>query len=63
MVESIKKDIPSNIKRIIAIGGGTVIDISKFLILDYDGKIDQVINREIPFNKVRSLYVLPTTLL
>lgn len=61
MVESIRKDIPSSIKRIIAIGGGTVIDISKFLILDYDGKIDQVINREIPFNKVRSLYVVPTT--
>lgn len=61
MVESIRKDIPLNIKRIIAIGGGTVIDISKFLILDYDGKIDQVINREIPFNKVRSLYVVPTT--
>lgn len=48
MIENIRKDVPQNVKRIIAIGGGTIIDISKFLILDYEGTIDQVILHEIP---------------
>lgn len=43
MIENIRKDVSKDIKRIIAIGGGTIIDISKFLILDYEGTIDQVI--------------------
>lgn len=49
MIENIRKDVPSNTKRIVAIGGGTIIDISKFLILDYEGTIDQVIMQEIPY--------------
>ncbi len=61
MIENIRKDIPADTKRIIAIGGGTIIDISKFLTLDYDGTIDQVILNEIPYKKNKSLYVIPTT--
>ena len=48
-------------QAIIAIGGGTIIDISKFLILDYEGTIDQVILHEIPYKKAKKLYVVPTT--
>lgn len=61
MIENIRKDVPQNVKRIIAIGGGTIIDISKFLILDYQGTIDQVILHEIPYKKAKELYVVPTT--
>lgn len=61
MIENIRKDVSQNVKRIIAIGGGTIIDISKFLILDYEGTIDQVILHEIPYKKTKKLYVVPTT--
>ena len=61
MIENIRKDVPKNTKRIIAIGGGSIIDISKFLILDYKGTIDQVILHEISYKKTKELYVIPTT--
>lgn len=61
MVEAIYKDIQGEHKRIIAIGGGTIIDIAKLFalkdvspILDlYDGKITPVKNKE--------LVLVPTT--
>lgn len=61
MVEAIWKDIKKPYKRIIAIGGGTVIDISKLFVLKevspvldlYDGKIEPV--------KARELVLVPTT--
>ncbi len=61
MAEAIYRDVSSEPKRIIAIGGGTVIDISKlfalknaFPILDlYDGKI--------PIEKNKELVLVPTT--
>lgn len=33
MVDAIKKDIPAGVKRLIAVGGGSVIDIAKMLSL------------------------------
>ncbi len=61
MVEAMYKDIQGEHKRVIAIGGGTVIDISKlfalkelFPILDlYDGKIPPIKDKE--------LILIPTT--
>lgn len=61
MVEAMYKDIKGEHKRVIAIGGGTVIDISKLFalrtvspVLDlYDGKILPVKNKE--------LILIPTT--
>ena len=61
MVEAMYKEIKTQPKRIIAIGGGTVIDISKLFalkqtvpVLDlYDGKIEPV--------KDKQLVLVPTT--
>jgi 4-hydroxybutyrate dehydrogenase len=61
MVEAIWADIKKPYKRIIAIGGGTIIDISKLFALEtvspvldlYDGKITPVKNKE--------LILVPTT--
>lgn len=54
MIENIRKDVSKDIKRIIAIGGGTIIDISKFLILDYEGTIDQVISIKFHIKRQRN---------
>lgn len=61
MAEAIYQDMPKNVKRIIAIGGGTVIDLSKIFalknvspVLDlYDGKITPIKDKE--------LVIVPTT--
>jgi len=61
MVEAIYNDIKGTYKRIIAIGGGTIIDIAKIFalknvlpILDlYDGKIPPI--------KEKELILIPTT--
>lgn len=61
MIARIKADMPPGTQRIIAVGGGTVIDIAKFLCLDSEGSVDAVIMKEVPYRKARSLYVIPTT--
>ena len=61
MAEAICGDIKKDYRRIIAVGGGTIIDIAKLFVLKqispvldlYDGKIDPV--------KVRELVLVPTT--
>lgn len=61
MVEAICKDITGDYKRVVAVGGGTVIDIAKLFALEqvapvldlYDGKITPVKNKE--------LVLVPTT--
>lgn len=61
MAEAIYKDLPKDYKRIIAIGGGTILDLSKVFslkqchpILDlFDGKIEPVKDKE--------LILVPTT--
>lgn len=61
MIDAIKDDMPNGIKRIIAIGGGSIIDIAKFLLIDYDGTLDDILIGDTDFKKTRSLYVIPTT--
>lgn len=62
MIDSIMKDIEGReYKRIIAIGGGAIIDIAKLLVIK-DGKNTlDLFERRIPFIKNRTLIVVPTT--
>ncbi len=61
MIDEIRTAIPENIERIIAVGGGTVIDICKILIFGGDFKTEQLFTGEVIPEKIRSLIVVPTT--
>ncbi|MDR0768889.1 MAG: 4-hydroxybutyrate dehydrogenase [Dysgonamonadaceae bacterium] len=50
-----------NYKRIIAIGGGTVIDISKLFVLKNVADVTNAFERKIPIIKDKELVVIPTT--
>jgi 4-hydroxybutyrate dehydrogenase len=62
MVEAIMKDAAQiGCKRIIAIGGGTVIDIAKVLAVAGDESIDALYDMAPNMPKRRGLVILPTT--
>ncbi len=62
MMNAILKDMSAHdVKRIFAIGGGTVLDIAKVLVL---GNIDNVVDafeKKVPFIKEKTLVAVPTT--
>lgn len=47
--------------RIIAIGGGAVIDMAKILVLEGGYTTEEIFKREVPLKKVRTLIAVPTT--
>ena len=47
--------------RIIAIGGGAVIDMAKILVLDGNYMTEEIFKRQVPLKKVRTLIAVPTT--
>ncbi|MFP3156271.1 4-hydroxybutyrate dehydrogenase [Lachnospiraceae bacterium ZAX-1] len=61
MVEAIWADIKKPYKRIIAIGGGTVIDISKLFALETVSPVLDLYDGKIPAVKKRELILVPTT--
>ncbi|MEY8001727.1 4-hydroxybutyrate dehydrogenase [Clostridium sp. Mt-5] len=65
MVKSIFQEAEKfNYKRIIAVGGGTVIDIAKLMTYsDVSGDIDlySLFTKKIPFDKNKKLVIIPTT--
>lgn len=62
MMNKILKDIPDKeIKRVIAIGGGTVIDISKLLIFKGVTDVVDLFDKKIPFIRDKELIIVPTT--
>lgn len=61
MIDAICADIPDGIERIIAVGGGTVIDIAKVLILSGDGNAEDKFMKRCPVGKARQLIAVPTT--
>lgn len=62
MVDELLEDFrKTNCSRIIAIGGGAVIDMAKILMLDGEAKASEYYQRKVPLKKVRPLIAVPTT--
>lgn len=62
MIDAIAKDMAAyDYSRIIAFGGGTIVDICKILSLELPEKSVKVFTKEVPAKKVKELIVVPTT--
>ncbi len=61
MVEAIMRDLTKTYKRIIAIGGGTVIDIAKILILKKVFPLVDLFDKKVRPQKESQLIIIPTT--
>lgn len=61
MAEAIAKDMKPDLKRIFAVGGGTVIDIAKILALDTVLPIDDLYDGKTPLTRSKELILVPTT--
>ncbi|MCH4166207.1 MAG: 4-hydroxybutyrate dehydrogenase [Megasphaera sp.] len=61
MAEAMYKDFKGNPKRIIAVGGGTIIDLSKFFSLKVTTPILDLYDGNIEPQRGRELVIVPTT--
>lgn len=61
MAEKIYAAMPKNVKRIIAIGGGTIIDISKLFALKNVSPILDLFDKKVDIIKDKELVLVPTT--
>jgi len=62
MIDRIIEDmVDKEYKRIIAIGGGTVIDIAKLFVLKGKNKTLDLFERKVPIIKDKELIIIPTT--
>ncbi len=69
MIDAIRMDFPAGIKRVIAVGGGTVIDIAKLLILEpvsdqslpSKGLTEAMVTKAVDVEKTKTLLCVPTT--
>ncbi|MDO5785207.1 MAG: 4-hydroxybutyrate dehydrogenase [Eubacteriales bacterium] len=61
MIDAIRAKIPADTKRIIAVGGGTVIDIAKVLTFVGDWSTEDIFTGRVVPQKARTLTVIPTT--
>ena len=61
MAEAIYHDMPKNIKRIIGIGGGTVMDLCKLFVLKQVSPVLDLFDGKIEPEKSKELVLIPTT--
>lgn len=61
MAEAMYKELKGEHKRIIAIGGGTILDISKIFSLKYISPILDLYDGKLPIEKDKELILVPTT--
>lgn len=61
MVAAIYNDMPKDVTRIVAVGGGTVVDIAKVLSLKTVTPILDLYDGKIPLEKGKELILVPTT--
>lgn len=62
MIDALASDVRArDYQRIVAVGGGTVIDVCKLLALEGDWKAEDLFLGKVHPKKARSLFVIPTT--
>lgn len=61
MIEAICQDITKPYRRVIAIGGGTVLDCAKLFALRQTSPVTDLFDRKIPAVKEKPLLLVPTT--
>ena len=61
MVDAIVSDIHTTLNRVIGIGGGTVLDISKVCALKQTSPLEDLVDGKIPAQKGADLILVPTT--
>ncbi|BCN30056.1 4-hydroxybutyrate dehydrogenase [Anaeromicropila herbilytica] len=62
MVESILADIKDNsYRRVIAIGGGSILDVAKLFVLKHISPVQDLFERKLPIIKEKELIMVPTT--
>lgn len=61
MVEAIYQDMPKDVERIVAVGGGTVLDVAKILTLKHVSPVLDLYDGKAPVEKGKELILVPTT--
>lgn len=62
MIDALLKDVSiRNFKRIIAIGGGTIVDIAKLLVFKGNNTALELFEKRVPMVKDKELIIVPTT--
>jgi 4-hydroxybutyrate dehydrogenase len=61
MIETIYRDIKKPYNRVIAIGGGTVLDCAKLFALKQTSPVTDLFDKKIPAIKDKTLLLVPTT--
>ena len=61
MAEAMAGDIPKNAERIVSVGGGSILDLSKLFVLKQVTPVSDLYEGKIPLKKVRELVLVPTT--
>lgn len=61
MVEAIYRDMPKDVTRIVAVGGGTVLDVAKILALRHVSPVLDLYDGKLPLEKGKELILVPTT--
>jgi len=61
MVEAIYADMPKDVERIVAVGGGTVLDVAKILSLKHVSPVLDLYDGKAPVEKGKELVLVPTT--
>ncbi len=61
MIEAIYHDITNSYNRVIAIGGGTVLDCAKLFALKQTSPVTDLFDKKIPAVKDKTLLLVPTT--